>query len=254
MNVLFIGDVVGSAACENLRAKLPWLKKEYAADTVIVNGENSADGNGITPYSAGYLLDSGADIITTGNHCFKRREMDSFYEKSDIVLRPINYSEDVVGHGYTVLDRGAFSLAVINLMGSVYMNCPQNPFVCIDEVLKKITTKNIIVDFHAEATSEKRAMGHYLAGRVSAVIGTHTHVQTADEEILCEHTGYLTDAGMTGVLNSVLGIDKDIIIGKMLTGYPIKHEYAEGTQYICGAVISINEKNGICNSVKRFKC
>ncbi|MCH5323671.1 MAG: YmdB family metallophosphoesterase [Eubacterium sp.] len=254
MNILFIGDVVGSSACENLRKKLPELKMAYSVDTVIVNGENSADGNGITPYSAKYLLDSGADVITTGNHCFKRKEMDSYYETSDIVLRPVNYSDDVVGRGFTVLDRGAYSLAVINLMGSVFMNCPENPFVCIDRVLEQINTKNIIVDFHAEATSEKMAMGHYLAGRVSAVIGTHTHVQTADEEILGGHTGYISDAGMTGVTDSVLGIKKEIIINNMLTGYPARHEYAEGVQVICGAVISVDEKTGICHSIQRIKC
>lgn len=254
MNIIFIGDVVGSKACENLRGKLPELKKTYSADTVIINGENSADGNGITPHSAKYLLDSGADVITTGNHCFKRREMNDYYENSETVIRPANYGDSVVGRCFTVLDRGAYSLAVINLLGSVFMQSSRNPFLCIDRILERINTKNIIVDFHAEATSEKRAMGYYLAGRVSAVIGTHTHVQTADEEILDGHTGYITDVGMTGVLDSVLGIKKEIIIEKMLTGYPEKHLYAEGSQTICAAVISVDEKTGICNSIKRIKC
>ncbi len=254
MNVLFIGDAVGSAACENIRNKLPTLKKTYNADTVIINGENSADGNGITPHSAKFLLNSGADVITTGNHCFKRREMNEYYETSLTVLRPINYGDDVVGKGVAVLDRGSYSLAVISLMGSAFMSSPANPFHCIDHVLSDISVKNIIVDFHAEATAEKRAMAHYLAGRVSAVIGTHTHVQTADEEILAGHTGYITDAGMSGVIDSVLGIKKEIIIRKMMTGFPERHEYAEGEQTICGVVVSINEKNGVCDFIQRIKC
>ncbi len=254
MNILFIGDVVGQKSCSNLRDKLPKLKKEYNAKIVIVNGENSADGNGITPVTARYLLDSGVDVITTGNHCFRRKEMDAFYEESDIVLRPANYPDTVVGKGYTVLDFGSYSVAVINLLGTVYMQNLENPFFCIDRILDEIKAKTIIVDFHAEATSEKRAMGHYLAGRVSAVLGTHTHVQTADEEILGNHTGYITDVGMTGVIDSVLGIKKEIIINNMITGYPQRYEYAQGEQFVCGVVLEIDEKSGICSSIKRIKC
>lgn len=253
MNILFIGDVVGQKSCANLREKLPSLKHEYNAKVVIVNGENSADGNGITPTTAKYLLDSGADVVTTGNHCFKRREMADFFEQSDIVLRPANFPDDIFGKGYTVLDYGRYSVAVINLMGVVFMQNLENPFFCIDRILSNIKSKIIIVDFHAEATSEKRAMGHYLAGRVSAVLGTHTHVQTADEEILDGGTGYITDVGMTGVLDSVLGVKKEIIIQGMLTGYPQRYEYAEGKHYICGVVLNIDEKSGICRSIKRIR-
>lgn len=253
MNILFIGDVVGQKSCANLRDKLPQLKREYDAKIVIVNGENSADGNGITPTTARYILDSGADVVTTGNHCFRRREMDAFYEQSDIVIRPANFPDEVVGKGYTELDFGSYSVAVINLLGTVYMQNLENPFRCIDRILEKITSKVIIVDFHAEATSEKRAMGHYLTGRVSAVLGTHTHVQTADEEILGGNTGYITDVGMTGVIDSVLGVKKEIIINSMLTNYPQRYEYAEGTHYICGAVVSVNEKSGICTSISRIR-
>ncbi len=254
MNILFIGDVVGQKSCANLRDKLPKLKKEYNAKIVIVNGENSADGNGITPITARYILDSGVDVVTTGNHCFRRKEMDAFYEESDIVLRPANYPDTVVGKGYTVLDFGSYSVAVINLLGTVYMQNLENPFFCIDRILDEIKTKTIIVDFHAEATSEKRAMGHYLTGRVSAVLGTHTHVQTADEEVLGGHTGYITDVGMTGVTDSVLGIKKEIIINNMITGYPQRYEYAQGEQFICGVVLEVDEKSGICSSIKRIKC
>lgn len=254
MNIIFIGDVVGQKSCTNLREKLPKLKKQYDAKLVIVNGENSADGNGITPVTAKYLLDSGVDVVTTGNHCFRRKEMDAFYEESDIVLRPANYPDEVVGKGFTVLDFGSYSVAVINLLGTVYMQNLENPFYCVDRILEKISSKTIIVDFHAEATSEKRAMGHYLAGRVSAVLGTHTHVQTADEEILGGHTGYITDVGMTGVIDSVLGIRKDIIINNMLTGYPQRYEYAQGEQIICGVVMEINERTGVCSSIERIRC
>ncbi len=253
MNILFIGDVVGQKSCANLREKLPKIKKDYDAKLVIVNGENSADGNGITPVTARYLLDSGVDAVTTGNHCFRRKEMDEFFEQSDIVIRPANFPDNVVGKGYTVLDFGSYSVAVINLLGTVYMQNLENPFFCIDRILDKIKSKIIIVDFHAEATSEKRAMGHYLTGRVSAVLGTHTHVQTADEEILGGHTGYITDVGMSGVIDSVLGIKKEIIISNMMTGYPARYEYALGEQSICGVSISVDEKSGICNSIKRFR-
>ena len=254
MNILFIGDVVGQKSCSNLRDKLPMLKKEYNAKLVIVNGENSADGNGITPVTARYILDSGVDVITTGNHCFRRKEMDDFFEESDIVLRPANFPEEVVGKGYTILDFGSYSVAVINLLGTVYMQNLENPFVLIDRILSGIKANIKIVDFHAEATSEKRAMGHYLAGRVSAVLGTHTHVQTADEEILGGYTGYITDVGMTGVIDSVLGIKKEIIINNMITGYPQRYEYAQGEQFICGVVLEIDEKSGVCKSIRRIKC
>ena len=254
MNILFIGDVVGQKSCANLRDNLPMLKREYDAKIVIVNGENSADGNGITPVTARFLLDSGVDVVTTGNHCFKRREMDAFYEESDIVLRPANFPDEVVGKGFTELDFGSYSVAVVNLLGTVFMQNLENPFRCIDRILGQIHSKTIIVDFHAEATSEKKAMGYYLAGRVSAVLGTHTHIQTADEEVIDGKTGYITDVGMTGVLDSVLGIKKEIIINNMITGYPQRYEYAEGQPYICGVVISVDEKTGICNSIKRIKC
>ena len=172
---------------------------------------------------------------------------------SDFVIRPANFPDDVVGKGYTILDHGRYSVCVINLMGVVFMQNLENPFHCIDRILSEVKSKVIIVDFHAEATSEKRALGHYLTGRVSAVLGTHTHVQTADEEILGGHTGYITDVGMTGVTDSVLGIKKEIIISNMMTGYPQRYEYADGDYFICGVVVSVDEKSGICTSIKRIR-
>lgn len=250
MNILFVGDVVGQKSAEFLIAALPQIKRENSIDLTIVNGENSADGNGITPYSAGILLD-GADVITTGNHCFRRREMNELYETSSVIVRPANLGE-TVGRGYTILDMGKTRVAVINLIGMAFMESCDNPFHCADRLLAEIDTPNIIVDFHAEATSEKKAMGFYLAGRVTAVIGTHTHVQTADEQIIGGHTGYITDVGYTGARDSVLGVDKDAIIARLTTYYPQKHTYPEGDIMINAAVISTDGKSGKCTGIKRI--
>ncbi|MBR5090347.1 MAG: YmdB family metallophosphoesterase [Ruminiclostridium sp.] len=250
MNILFVGDVVGQRSAEHLAERLPQIKRENAVDMTIVNGENSADGNGITPFSAKILLEC-ADVITTGNHCFRRREMNDMYEESSVIIRPANLG-NTVGKGYTVLDMGRTQVAVVNLMGRAFMENCDNPFPYIDRILGELDTPNIIVDFHAEATSEKRAMGFYLEGRVSAVIGTHTHVQTADEQILGGYTGYITDVGYTGVRNSVLGIDKDVIISRLTTYYPQKHTYPEGDIMINAVVISVDEKSGKCTDIKRL--
>ena len=251
MKILFIGDVVGQTSGDYLSSKLPKIKRDYAIDLTIVNGENSADGNGITPFSAKLLLNGGADVITTGNHCFRRREMNDMYEESSVIIRPANLGE-TYGNGYCIVDMGNTRVAVINLMGMAYMDSCDNPFHCIDKILKEIDTPNIIVDFHAEATSEKKAMGYYLEGRVSAVLGTHTHVQTNDEEILGNHTGYITDVGMTGVKRSVLGVDKDVIISRLTTYYPQKHTYPEGEVMINGVVLEIDKKNGKCLSIEKI--
>ena len=196
MKILFLGDIVGSKGCKFAASKVYNIKKENDIDIVIVNGENSADGNGITPTSAEML--SFADVITTGNHCFRRKEIMESYDNCEILVRPANYPDGVVGRGVTVLDFGRCSVAVVNLQGTIFMDALDNPFTVIDRVLADIGTPNIILDFHAEATSEKKAMGHYLTGRVTAVLGTHTHVQTADAAILGGHTAYITDVGMTG--------------------------------------------------------
>ncbi len=252
MKILFIGDVVGQNSCEYLSSKLPKIKREHSIDLTIVNGENSADGNGITPFSANLLLNGGADIITTGNHCFRRREMNDMYEESSVIIRPANFGE-TYGKGWCIADLGSARVAVVNLMGMAYMDNCDNPFFCIDKILKEIDTPNIIVDFHAEATSEKKAMGYYLEGRVSAVLGTHTHVQTNDDEILGNHTGYITDVGMTGVKRSVLGVDKDVIISRLTTYYPQKHTYPDGDIMINGVVLEIDKKNGKCLSIEKIK-
>ena len=250
MNILFVGDVVGQRSAEFLAGSLPEIKRRYDIGMTIVNGENSADGNGITPFSANILLQY-ADVITTGNHCFRRKEMNEMYETSKVIIRPANFG-DTVGKGHTVFDMGKTRVAVINLIGMAFMESCDNPFHCVDRLLDELDTPNVIVDFHAEATSEKKAMGLYLAGRVSAVIGTHTHVQTADEQILAGYTGYITDVGYVGVMDSVLGIDKNVIIARLTSYYPQKHKYPDGDIMINAVVISIDEKSGRCLSIERL--
>ncbi|MBR7083914.1 MAG: TIGR00282 family metallophosphoesterase [Oscillospiraceae bacterium] len=249
MKLLFIGDVVGNVGCQFLRKRLPELKRQYQADIVIVNGENSADGNGITAYSAEQIFQAGADVITTGNHAFQRKTDFKIYE-NDCIIRPANYGEACPGKGITVLDMGSCQVAVVNLMGVLFMENLENPFTTADNILKELNTPNIFVDFHAEATSEKRAMGFHLAGRVTGVIGTHTHVQTADACILEAHTGYLTDAGMTGAEDSILGTDKKIALDRMHFHIPRRYQEARGTCYLNGVLLEFEKKNVV--NVRKF--
>lgn len=248
MKLLMIGDVVGSVGCRFLAKKLPALKREYGIDITVVNGENSADGNGITSESARSLFQAGADIITTGNHAFQRKNGLSVFDNESIV-RPANYSDACPGRGYTIFDMGSTQAAVVNLQGVLFLEPLDNPFDTMDRILSEIETPNIFVDFHAEATSEKRALGHYLTRRVTAVIGTHTHVPTADACILGGHTGYLTDAGMTGVEDSVLGVKKEIAVDKLRLHVPIRFEEAEGTCWLCGVVVEYDKKCGKCTKI-----
>ncbi len=248
MKLLMIGDVVGAAGCRFLAKKLPGIKREYGVDITVINGENSADGNGITAASARALFSAGADVITTGNHAFQRKNELSLFEDENI-LRPANHSDACPGHGYTIYDMGSTRAAVINLQGVLFLEPLCNPFDTIDRILEEIDTPNIFVDFHAEATSEKRALGHYLTNRVTAVIGTHTHVPTADACILGGHTGYLTDVGMTGVEDSVLGVKKEIAIDKLRLHVPIRFEEAQGACWLCGVLLEYEKKCGKCTKI-----
>jgi metallophosphoesterase (TIGR00282 family) len=189
MNILALGDVVGGVGCRFLRKHLPSLKKMKGIDLVIANGENSADGNGLTPTSAQYLFDSGVDVITTGNHSFRRRESYDFYDSCPYLLRPANFPSSAPGKGFCVVDMGRIQVGVVNLMGVVYLESMESPFDVADRLLSQDLPKITLVDFHAEATGEKGALASYLDGRVSAVFGTHTHVQTADERVLPGGTG-----------------------------------------------------------------
>ena len=251
MKLLFIGDVVGNAGCQFVQNNLHRLKKEYEIDVTVINGENSAQGNGITKYSSQQLFNAGADVITTGNHCFKRREALAIYENESII-RPANHPEGCVGRGICRLDYGRVQIAVINLSGTTYLDPLDNPFTCIENILADIDTPNIFVDFHAEATAEKKAMGHFLTGKVTAVMGTHTHVQTADEIILGEHTGYITDAGMTGPELSILGIEIEPALNRFRFRFPSRFTEAKSECFLNGVVVTFNEKNGKCTKIERI--
>lgn len=251
-NLLFIGDVVGKAGCDFLASKLSGIKRLYDIDVTVVNGENSAQGNGITRYSADSIVRAGADIITTGNHAFRRKETLDIFDE-DYIIRPANYPEGgCVGKGVCILDMGAYSVAFVNLMGTVYMDPLDNPFTKIDEILEQISVPNIFVDFHAEATSEKKAMGFHLAGRVSGVFGTHTHVQTADECILNGKTAYITDVGMTGPEHSCLGVEVQPAVDRLRFRMPVRFKEAEGECFLCGIVASFDEKNGKTHKIERI--
>jgi metallophosphoesterase (TIGR00282 family) len=254
MKILTIGDVVGSSGCEYLRKVLPNLKRELKIDLTICNGENSADGNGCTPYSSNFLLDSGADVLTGGNHSLRRRENYATLENANIpVLRPANFYKTAPGSGVFVLDKGFVQVAVFNLIGNVYSPVNfENVFETLDRLIDGHKHCKIkILDFHAEATAEKRALGFYADGRISAFFGTHTHTQTADEQILPGGTGYITDIGMTGPVQSVLGIEPKLAIEKMKTGMPVKFDYAKSDCRLCGCIFDVDETTGKCLSVKR---
>ncbi|MBR6243896.1 MAG: TIGR00282 family metallophosphoesterase [Ruminococcus sp.] len=251
-NLLFIGDVVGKAGCDHLSAKLRKAKRDYDIDITVVNGENSAQGNGVTRQSADMIFRAGADVITTGNHAFRRRDSLDIYE-DEYIIRPANYPEGgCPGRGVCIVDMGAFRVAVVNLMGTVFMDSLDNPFAKADEILKDIGTPNVFVDLHAEATSEKKAMGFYLDGRVSGVFGTHTHVQTSDEMILPGGTAYITDAGMTGPELSCLGVDPAPVIEGLRFHVPTRFKEAEGSCIMCGVAVAFDEKNGKSHKIERI--
>lgn len=247
LKILTIGDIVSKQGCEYLRQNLPKLKREFNADVVIANGENSAVGNGILPNSANYILDSGVDVITLGNHSLRRREIYDYLDMDNPVIRPANYHKSAPGRGYIIIDKGYCRLAVVNLQGTVYLDSLDNPFNVIDGIIEEIKSqgiKIIILDFHAEATSEKRAMGFYLDGRVSAVFGTHTHTQTSDNQILPNGTGYITDIGMTGPYYSVLGVSPECVIEKFKTNLPVKFKNDDGVCVMEGCLFEIDNVTG----------
>lgn len=251
MRILFVGDVVASGGCDYLQDRLPDLKRQFSIDVVIVNGENSADQNGISKDSADWLFSSGADVITTGNHAFKQKNSLDIFDDNPYIIRPANFHRSACGKGYCELDMGRYRVAIINLIGRTYLEPHDSPFDVVEALLKEIDTPNIIVDFHAEATSEKRVMGFFLDGKVSAVIGTHTHVQTADAQILKNGTAYLTDVGMVGSRYSVLGADVSCATKKIVTSLPTRLDTAEAIDMqIDAAIIEIDEKTGKAISIQ----
>ncbi len=251
MNLLFFGDVVGSNGTAFLERKVHELKRQYKADIVIVNGENSADGNGITRESMDRLF-AFADVITTGNHCFRRKQAIELFDEKEMLLRPVNLSKLAAGHGVCVVDMGSYSIAVVNLMGTAFMEAIDNPYDVIDDVLSELDTPNIIVDLHAEATSEKKALGHYLTGKVSAVLGTHTHVQTADEIILGNHTAYITDVGMCGAELSVLGVKIENAIERQRTHCPTSFTESDNPPFLNAVAIELDERKGVAKNIERI--
>lgn len=256
MNILFIGDIVGNPGREAIRKLLPQLKKEHSLDFVIANAENAAGGSGITPKVAEDLFDSGVSIITSGDHIWKKRDIFEIIGKEERILRPVNLPIGAPGQGWGVFknSKGA-KIGVINVQGRVFMEALESPFHTVKAAQEKISeqTKAIIVDIHAEATSEKIALGWYMDGLVSGVFGTHTHVQTADERILHKGTAYITDVGMCGPCDSVIGRSIEDVLERFLTSVPRKFDVAEENIQLQGVVVSIDEKTGKANSILRIQ-
>ena len=257
MNILFVGDIFGKAGRRIVAEHIGHLRESHAVDLTIVNAENAAGGFGVTPQIAEDLFSLGADVLTTGNHVWDKRELIDYMNASQgngrRVLRPANLQQGVPGYGvFQGVTRSGIDYAVINLMGRVYMNGTNDPFHGVNDVLKSIEAKVIVVDFHAEVTSEKVAMGWHLDGRVTAVIGTHTHIPTADERVLPGGTAYLTDVGMSGPYDSVIGVEKELVLHKFLTGMPGKFEAATGNPKMCAALIGCDEKTGRATGIQRI--
>lgn len=251
LKVLCVGDVVGNPGMERISRSLRYLKRKTGADFVIVNGEN-ASVVGMTPRQAEQIFDAGADVITMGNHTFAKRELCDYLDDNARILRPANYAPQVPGRGWGVYESRCGDVAVIDLIGRCNMDYgPNNPFLLIEQILPKIEAKIILVEMHAEATSEKLAMGYMLDGRVSAVWGTHTHVPTADVQILPAGTGYVTDVGMTGPKRSVLGIRPELSIAKFRGDLTSRYQWAEGETKLEAALFTIDAQSGKCLRAER---
>ncbi len=254
MNILFIGDIVGKPGRRAVKALLPGLRGKLKVDLVVANCENAAGGFGITQKTVDELFSSGIDLMTSGNHIWDKKEALTILPKEDRILRPLNYPPGVPGRGSILYSVNDCKVGVVNLSGRVFMGLMDCPFRAIDEELDRLmaNTSVILVDFHAEATSEKLAMAHYLDGRVTALLGTHTHVQTADEQVLPKGTAYITDVGMTGPQMSVIGVKSDIVIEKFLTQMPKKFDTAGGGWMFSAVVVEADEKTGKALSIKRL--
>ena len=255
MKILFLGDIVGNPGREVFAKHVPAMRRSGEADVVIANAENAAGGSGITESVARELFSFGCDVITLGDHVWDKREVYPFLNSAPNVVRPANFASEAPGRGMCVVDVHGVRVAVVALMGRTFMKYLLNcPFRTLDSLLGDLTgTGIIVVDMHAEATSEKVAMGWYADGRVSAVLGTHTHIQTADAQILPGGTAYITDAGMTGPYDSVIGQTKERIIERYLTGLPNKFEVASGKAMLCGVVIDVDEATGRARTIVRVQ-
>jgi metallophosphoesterase (TIGR00282 family) len=247
MRVLFIGDVVGGPGRRGLRETMPALRERHAPDLVIVNGENSAGGIGITERTANDLFGAGAGVITSGNHVYRHREAYDFLDREERVVRPANYPRGNPGRGHTVVEAGGMRVAVINLSGAVGLRVARSPFDTVDGILDGLEADAVVVDFHAEVTSEKVAMGWHLDGRVAAVFGTHTHVPTADGRVLPKGTAFICDVGMTGSRTSVLGVKPEQALASLITQMPTRFETAEEDVWVMGGLVEVNDK-GLADS------
>lgn len=255
IRILFLGDVVGEPGRKAVIASLPALKEKENLDFIIVNGENSAGGRGITSKIAIDLLRAGAAVITTGDHVWDQREIMDYFPTEPRLLRPINYPADAPGAGSVILETSKGKVGVINAQGRVFMNPPlDNPLPAVEEAVNRMREEGvgpIVLDFHAEATSEKIAMGRAMDGKVSLVVGTHTHVQTADEQIFPGGTAYLTDAGMCGPAESVLGREIPSVLWRFRTGLPTRFPVAKGPVRLCGVIVGVDEETGMAVELKR---
>ena len=256
MNILFIGDIVGSPGREAVNKLLPGLKKELSLDFVIANAENATGGSGIVPKVAEELFSSGIDVLTSGDHIWKKKEIFELINKEERILRPINYPAGLPGKGSNIFKtKNGVKVGVINVNGRVFMDALECPFkttlLAQENLIKE--TSIIIVDIHAEATSEKVALGRYLDGKVSAVLGTHTHIQTADEKILPKGTAYITDVGMTGPYDSVIGRRVEDVLERFVTSVPVRFEVASADIQLAGAVVDVDEKTGRASSITRVQ-
>ncbi len=249
--ILAVGDVVGEPGLDRVRRSLRYLKNKTAADFVIVNGEN-ASGVGLTPSQAEDILDAGADAITLGNHSFNKREIVSYLDDCRQILRPANYAPQAPGRGVGIFDTKIGPVVLIDLIGRCNMDYgPDNPFLLVEKLLKDISAKVTMVEIHAEATSEKLAMGHMLDGKVSAVWGTHTHVPTADAQVLPKGTGYVTDLGMTGPSNSILGIRPEQSIAKFRGDLTARYQWANGPTKMEAVLFTVDSETGLCRKAER---
>jgi 2',3'-cyclic-nucleotide 2'-phosphodiesterase len=260
LNILFIGDIFGRPGRTIVKDRLPELVKRHSVDLVIANGENAAAGFGITPALADELFELGIDVMTTGNHIWDKREIIEYFQMAEgnphsparRLLRPANFPEGMPGWGLYEGRKNGVAYAVVNLQGRVFMGSSDDPFRYVDRLLEQIKAKIVWVDFHAEATSEKIAFGWYLDGRVTAVVGTHTHVPTADETVLPKGTAYITDVGMTGPYDSVIGVKKELVVDKFLSGMPARFEAASGDVRLCAVLVECDDKTGRARRMERL--
>lgn len=257
MRILTVGDVTGLCGVTHIKKNLRQIIKDNNIDFTIVNGENALTGSGISKEVCDTIFNADCDCITLGNHAFRYKNVDKafdFYSKT--LIRPLNYDPSLDGEGYTVIEKNGVKVGIINLLGRLYLENINCPFLAADKAIERIKemgVRIIIVDFHAEATSEKKAMGYYLDGRVSAVFGTHTHTPTADEQILPLGTGFITDIGMTGSMDSILGLQKEISINKLVHHKSSRFLWAEENPALMGCIFEIDENTGKCHSVNRIK-